>query len=388
MAVLDPQRLGHADACLVEVDHLSDHAGGARLADDRALDAMADALAGAVRAHLRTSRYGRAVPKVTPGEYSQALDDYLTIILSDPAEETIRVNLLRRSATFLAVMKNLDKQTIAAGSAADNTISYTDIDQGRVTAGPHKGKFRVEMTHFVDLGHRFIPGTSPEAPWNANFVTVEESGGPNGPDRGTFVEAFVHETMHLDAAVFSRFPAAGTTLAQKIDAFFDEEISVRTKTLAIMKEITKGNPGDLSGYVTPTPPMVRRDVERDFQSGSDRLTYLEGVVFDNLIADAIVAESIDAQTLTQLTKQANEESVGPSDRDLLGNIGGFVLVWDPQQKIYVNPATKTLELLIRRRAVQARWKMLFDAGLSAVDQEAAAQKHASLFFPAGIQYSP
>lgn len=71
---------------------------------------------------------------------------------------------------------------------------------------------------------------------------------------------------------------------------------------------------------------------------------------------------------------------------MLQNIGGFVLVFDSQRNLYVTPATRTLELLVRRRATQAHWKLLFDRGASDAEREAAAQRHASLLFPSGIQY--
>jgi hypothetical protein len=386
MTVLDPRRLGAADACLVEVEHLTSGVGERRLSTDRELDAMADAVAGAVHAHLKTGRYGKGAPKLTAGEYSIALDEYLRIVIDDGAEETIRVALFRRSPSFMAVVKRLDGKTVSTGSDLDSSISSTDVSQGRITGGKHVGKWRITFTAFVNMGHRFMPATSPEAPWEANFIVVEERGGANGPDRGRFVEAVVHETMHLDAAVFDRFKPAGTNLDQKIDAFFDEEIWVRRQTLAMMTEITKGNPTDLSGFTTPTPPVARADVERDFPSGSDRMTYLETIVLENLIADAIAAESITPTQYYELSKQVEGESVGPGENDMLQNMGGFVLVFDPQRNLYVTPATKTLELLMRRKATQAHWKLLFDNGLSAADQEAAAQKHASLLFPSGIKY--
>ena len=386
MAVLDPHRLGGADACLIEVDRLGDLAGEARLSDGRTLDRIADALAGALRAHLGGSRYGRATPKLTAGEYSRALDDYLGVMVNDVGEETIRVNLLRRSPTFVAVVSRLDGRTIASGSDVYATLGLDDIVNGRVIRGPHIDKLIVECVAFVNLGHRFIPGTSPDAPWNANFVSIEGPAEPTGPNRGDFVEGFVHETLHLDAAVFARFPPAGTSLAQKIDAFFDEEISVRRQTRTIMNEITQGGPASLSGFVASTPPMSRPDVERDFPSGTDRLTYLETVVFEHLIADAIAAEGLTPSQVSDLITQANGESVGPQETVLLQEIGGFVLVFDPQQNLYVTPSSTALELMMRRRATSARWKLLFDAGVSAVDQEKAAQEHASLFFPPGIQY--
>jgi hypothetical protein len=284
------------------------------------------------------------------------------------------------------VAKRLDGRTIAAQSAIDVEILPDDVPRGRVLTGPHVGKLRVECVAFVGLGHRFIPGESPDAPWGSNFISVEERGGPNGPDRGTFIEGFVHETLHLDAAAFNRFPPAGMSLTDRIDAFFDEEISVRKGTLKIMNEITRGHPGDLRGFVTPTPPVTRPEVERDFPSGEDRLTYLETVVFEHLINEAIAAEGLTPTQVSDLARQASEETVGPSEATLKQNIGGVVLVFDPQQNLFVTPASTTLELMLRRRATAAHWKLLFDAGLSAADQEKAAQEHASLIFPAGIQY--
>lgn len=59
MAVLDPRRLGAADGCLVELDDLTDRGGEARLGDPRALDAIAAALAAAIRAHLDAGSVGR-----------------------------------------------------------------------------------------------------------------------------------------------------------------------------------------------------------------------------------------------------------------------------------------------------------------------------------------
>lgn len=59
LALLRPDLLGdRAAGCLVEVDYLSDAAGEARLRDGATLDAIADAIAGALEEHLARARDG------------------------------------------------------------------------------------------------------------------------------------------------------------------------------------------------------------------------------------------------------------------------------------------------------------------------------------------
>ncbi|HEY6908357.1 MAG TPA: N-acetylmuramoyl-L-alanine amidase, partial [Myxococcales bacterium] len=66
LSLLDPSRLGSStDACLVELDYLTDRAAERRLRDGTALDAIASALAGAVREHVeRSERYGKTLARV------------------------------------------------------------------------------------------------------------------------------------------------------------------------------------------------------------------------------------------------------------------------------------------------------------------------------------
>ncbi|HKE18652.1 MAG TPA: papain-like cysteine protease family protein [Kofleriaceae bacterium] len=60
MAVLAPDRLGRAAACLVEVEHLGDPAGELRLSSPLELERIAASVAGGVRAHLSGGAgYGR-----------------------------------------------------------------------------------------------------------------------------------------------------------------------------------------------------------------------------------------------------------------------------------------------------------------------------------------
>ncbi|HZX97262.1 MAG TPA: N-acetylmuramoyl-L-alanine amidase [Myxococcales bacterium] len=66
LSLLDPARLGTAtDACMVELDYLSDAGAERRLRDGATLDAIAGALAGAVREHLAAGeRYGKTLARV------------------------------------------------------------------------------------------------------------------------------------------------------------------------------------------------------------------------------------------------------------------------------------------------------------------------------------
>jgi hypothetical protein len=329
---------------------------------------------------------------VSSGDYSLGLDDFLAM-LGNVTEEIIRVNLLRRSSAFIQLAARVDQRVVAAGNPNDpisHLATYTDLDEhtGHVISGPHKGKWRLEFDNGV--GHRFIPGGSPDSVRIGHTINVDRPEATTGEARGTFVEGMVHETLHLEASLYDRFKPAGTTLGAKLDAFFSEEIWVRQQTLKVMNEVTRGQPKDLqkdTPYVLATPPMARRDVEIDFPSGEERLTYLETAVFDALLSEAIAVEGLASSDVQALRDKAKEESVGPGDRDLLQNIGGFVLVFDDNKNMYLQPTSKTLELLIRRKATQARWRHLFEAA-TPPDVRAEADKHASLFFPAGIAYTP
>lgn len=385
MALLDARRLGGADACLLELDHLGDRVGEARLTDARALDRLAGALARALRRHLDGARLGRVKALLTPGEYGQALAHHLSIVVDDPAEEKTLVDLLRRSPTFVALVQRLEPKLVGEETAADQSISYTELEKGRVTAGPHKGKWRLLFAQYVETGDRFIPGTSPEAPINANVITVARRSS-DGPGRGAWVEGLVHETLHLEAAVAGRSAAAGASLQQRADAFIADEIAVRRQTQAIMKEIVRGGPAALSGFTPDVPRLDRRDVERDFFPGDEPLTYLESFVFDHLLTEAIAQDGLSGSQVDDLARQSREESVGPGESDMLQNLGGFVLVFDRARNLYVEPATRTLAWLMRRRACSAHWKLRqADAPL---DVDAVARKHAELFFPDEVQYTP
>jgi N-acetylmuramoyl-L-alanine amidase/GH25 family lysozyme M1 (1,4-beta-N-acetylmuramidase) len=124
MAVLDPDRLGPvADACLVEVDYLTDGDGERHLNDAGTLDDIAEALAGALRAHLETGRaprddaYGRRGGGVLVGGRAGAR----RFGLATPDEQY----QMHESA---AVLRHLGDSLLAAGPEVSTDDLKRDLD--------------------------------------------------------------------------------------------------------------------------------------------------------------------------------------------------------------------------------------------------------------------
>lgn len=395
MALLHPQMFGGRTACcLIEVDAPLHHEVGEQLR----LDGLAHGIAagvgrflapaanGAANGAAYGAAYGKSVSLVTKGEYSLELNKVWVNLLGE-SEADMVIDVLKQSSEYVDAVKHVDKETIGMWTDRGLDVGIDNVKNGRVTSGKEVGKFVLDFYALVGDGAQFRPGGGISDD-DYNMITVEAPADTSAKERGRWVEEMIHETFHYENFVFNTFPPASSSLSDRADAFFDQEISVRKRTAKAMKEILSGAPKALKGFKASAPNLKRRDVERDFFPGSDTLTYLEHFVFNDLISDELVAAAPTPSQLSDMKALSKTGSVGPSDDLLLGQIGGFVFVLDPVIDLFVEPTSNAVRLMVQKRAVSKRWSNLIDAGLTDAIKETALQEHAKRAFPSGIGYTP
>lgn len=154
LALLDPDAVGGAAACLIEADYLSSAAGRARLTDPQQLDVLATAIAAGIRSYLdgggsavaqRSYGAGRGRrPAWGDGWFTDA--DELTASMRDQrAGDTLRVSAIADGEAIVdayvargapTVWSGIDPNA-AAAEIRDRCSEYRLIDQGNLNlCGP------------------------------------------------------------------------------------------------------------------------------------------------------------------------------------------------------------------------------------------------------------
>ena len=335
-------------------------------------------------------------PRLTSGEFGTEFKSF-----TDERKLPLQlVTLLRTSATFMRMARELDRHYVAFHTAPKSWQSkWKPSGDGVLTSGPFLGRRVLAISGLAsETGNRFVQPGLPENFTSAcptcDFIFIDAGFGGDTIKIAEITESVAHETTHAFNRVARpiKLPS-NATRAERITAAIDEELETRKQTNEILSEIKSASKGKIDFVRASTE---RWAVERAFFPGMHRRTYLEHFVFSDLIREQVEFQKADEKAIEAWNRQVDGLRLGKPLDVFLNTEFPVDHTVDPESRIVPGAVGAYFELRLVLRVISARWnetlKLEFsDDSAFEKAKEKVLQDHARAFFPRKpeeIRYTP